>query len=284
MTASQNLRAAAFMVAAVAFFAINDVFVKLLSEHLPIGQIMGVRGLAVMALMVVLLPRLGLPLGRPDKVALLRGLSEVTVTATFLSALKFLPIADTYTLYFAAPILLTAAAALVLGEHVGPRRWIAVGVGFAGVLVALGAPASWTAPALLAVAAACLSVVRDILTRKVPPHVGSGTVALATAGAVTLGGFTTLPFGWEPIGWGQLLLLLLAAFGAMGGYLGFVTALRMGDVGFVAAFRYSAIPITMLLGLLVWGDLPGLRMATGAAVIVASGLYILAGERKRARG
>jgi S-adenosylmethionine uptake transporter len=283
-TAAHNLRAASLMIVAMASFCINDAFMKTLATRAPIGQLMTLRGVIVVLLMLALLPRLGLRIGRPDRFTFLRALGELGVTLAFLTALTTLPLADTYTLYFASPILLTAAAALMLGERVGPRRWAAVLVGFLGVLVVLGLPAQWQLASLLALAAAAISVARDICTRKISPEVGSGTAALATAVCVTLGGAVTALGGtWVPLDGIDATLCALAALGAAGGYVAFVAALRMGDLSFVAIFRYSAIPLAMLLGFAFWGDVPTLQMLTGAALIMGSGLFILWRERRLAR-
>ena len=146
---------------------------------------MAVRGVFAVALMLVILPWLGLRIGWPERYTWLRAAGEVAVTFTFLAALARLPIGDTYTLYFAGPLLLTAGAALLLGEQVGPRRWAAVLVGFLGVLVVLGLPREWQAASLIALLAAFLSVARDLTTRWIPAAVGSGTVAALTSVCVT---------------------------------------------------------------------------------------------------
>ena len=130
--AAANLRGALLVVVAMAAFCVNDAFIKDLSTRAPIGELMAVRGVFAVALMLVILPWLGLRIGWPERYTWLRAAGEVAVTFTFLAALARLPIGDTYTLYFAGPLLLTAGAALLLGEQVGPRRWAAVLVGFLG--------------------------------------------------------------------------------------------------------------------------------------------------------
>ncbi len=281
MQATANLRAAAIMIAAITAFCLNDAFMKALSARVPVGELMAARGLFVVPLLLLLLPRFGLRLGQPDRWALLRGLGELAVSFAFLAALRFLPLGDTYTLYFAAPIMLTATAALFMGERVGPRRWAAVLVGFLGVLVVMGLPAQWQLASALALGAAALSVARDVWTRKVGPEVGSGTVAVVTGAIVGLGGAATALAGdWVALSWREVGFCFLAALGAAGGYFGFVAALRMGELSFIATFRYAGIPVAMLLGLLVWGDVPGTRMLAGAVLIVGSGLYILWRERR----
>ena len=117
-------------------------------------------------------------------------------------------------------------------------------------------------------------------TRSVAPEVNAGTVALATAIVVTLGGLATLPFAWTPPTLVELALCLAAAAGAGAGYVLFAVALRTGELSFLAPFRYAGVPAAMLLGLLVWGDVPGWRTLLGAAIIVGSGLFILRRERR----
>lgn len=286
MTAgAANLRGALLVVVSMAGFCVNDAFIKTLSVDVPIGQLIAVRGVFAVALLLLLLPRLGLRIGRPELFTWLRAAGEVAVTFAFLAALARLPIGDTYTLYFSGPLLLTAGAALLLGEQVGPRRWAAVAVGFLGVLVVLGLPQEWQAASLIALAAALLSVGRDLVTRWIPASVGSGTVAALTGICVTLSGWVTVVGGdWVPLGWTDVGLCALAALGVAGGYTSFVIALRMGELSFIATFRYAGIPMAMLLGLLIWGDVPAPRMLAGAALIMAAGLYIVWRERKRPAG
>jgi drug/metabolite transporter (DMT)-like permease len=279
---SPNLRGALLVVVAMAAFCINDAFIKDLSARAPIGQLMAVRGAFAVGLMLVILPVLGLRIGWPERYTWLRAAGEVAVTFTFLQALARLPIGDTYTLYFAGPLLLTAGAALLLRERVGPRRWAAVLVGFLGVLVVLGLPQQWQAASLIALTAAFLSVARDLTTRWIPPAVGSGTVAALTSVCVALSGLATALGGnWVPLAWGDVGLCALAAFGVAGGYTAFVVALRTGELSYVATFRYAGIPMAMLLGLAVWGDVPNLRMLAGAALIMGAGLAIVWQERTR---
>jgi drug/metabolite transporter (DMT)-like permease len=278
-----NLRAALLVVVAMAAFCANDAVIKGLSGGIPVGQLMAVRGVFAIGLLLAALPRLGLRVGRPDRFTWLRALGEVAVTFAFLEALARLPIGDTYTLYFAGPLLLTAGAALLLGERVGRRRWAAVALGFVGVLVVMGPPQAWQLASLVALAAALFSVARDLTTRWIPASVGSGTVALLTGVCVTASGWATaLGGGWVPLAWADLGLCALAAVGVAGGYTAFVVALRTGELSFVATFRYSGIPMAMLLGFVVWGDVPGPRMLAGAALIMGAGLYIVLDERRRA--
>ena len=275
-TAALNTRAALLVTAAMAAFCVNDAVIKSLSVRVPIGELMAVRGLMAILLMLAVLPWLGLRVGPAERFTWLRAAGEVGVTFAFLAALTRLPLGETYTLYFVGPILLTAGAALVFGETVGPRRWLAVIVGFLGVLVVLGLPSSWQMASGLALGAALLSAIRDLATRRIPANVGSGTVAIVTGVAVALSGALTVVDGsWVALGGTDLGLCALAALGVAGGYTAFVMGLRLGELSFIATLRYSGIPIAMLLGLVGWGEMPGQRMLAGAALIVASGLFIV---------
>lgn len=275
-TAALNTRAALLVTAAMAAFCVNDAVIKSLSVRVPIGELMAVRGLMAILLMLAVLPWLGLRVGPAERFTWLRAAGEVGVTFAFLAALTRLPLGETYTLYFVGPILLTAGAALVFGETVGPRRWLAVIVGFLGVLVVLGLPSSWQMASGLALGAALLSAIRDLATRRIPANVGSGTVAIVTGVAVALSGALTVVDGsWVALGGTDLGLCALAALGVAGGYTAFVMGLRLGELSFIATLRYSGIPIAMLLGLIGWGEMPGQRMLAGAALIVASGLFIV---------
>jgi hypothetical protein len=185
------------MVASMACFTLNDALVKLLSATLPIGQIMALRGLLVVVGMVVVLRVLKLRIALPERWTMVRATLEVGVTFCFLTALSRIPLAEATTIFFAAPVIATGLAALVLGERVGPRRWSAVIAGFIGVFIAAGPRGSADPAVLLAFLAAVLSALRDLATRRVPPETGSGTVALVTAGCVTLGGRAGLAAGTQ---------------------------------------------------------------------------------------
>lgn len=274
----QNLRAAGLMVAGVTSFCIGDAFVKELGARLPTGQIMALRGLMMLPIFLLILPRIGLRSGLPDRWALLRGAFEVGVALAFLTALRLMPLGDTYALYFSAPILLTATAALLGGETVGARRWIAVLIGFAGMLVCLGPPTSWTTVSLLPLMAAALSVGRDLATRRVDPAIGAATVSLTSATMLMLVGMASLPLGWAPVAPSDLAFCLLAAVGASAGYVLFVLGIRQGELSFVAPFRYAAVPVAMLLDIVAFGIVPSVAMALGAAIIMGSGLMILLGD------
>lgn len=285
-SARRNLEGALVMAVAMTAFTVNDTFVKLLAERLPIGQIMTLRGLAVLPL---LLPLLRAEAGRLalhavlEPWVLVRAASETATSWLFLASIAALPLADAMVLFFSAPILLTVAAALFLGEPVGWRRWTAVLVGFLGVALAAAPAGAWSPAVLLPLAAAATSVVRDIVTRRIPPAVPTAAVSIATAGMVALSGVASLPWGWPAPTAGEAGLLLLCAFLLAAGYQGFVHAVRTAELSVVSPIRYVSVPIAMLTGFLLWRHLPDGRMLAGAVLIVGSGLFILWRAHRLAR-
>ncbi len=280
-----NLRAALLMMAAMALYGVSDAMIKHLAVGLPIGEIMGLRGVVMSLLLYAMLRQQGHP---PDwrlwlhRWNLARGGLEIACAGLYFAALSRLPLGDATALFYVAPLLLTAMAALILKERVGPRRWAAVAIGFLGVLVVAGPPRGWTLLILLPLGSALFSASRDIAQRRIPAVIPAGAISLVTAAAVMLGGFATIPFGWVVPTPGQAGILLLSAVLVGTGYQCYVLAIRAGDISFVSPFRYVAIPLAMLLGFLGWGDVPTPLKLVGACIIVGSGLFIFYRERQLA--
>ncbi len=266
------------MAGAMAAFTVNDSFVKLLAERLPIGQIMTLRGLAVLPILLLLLrARTGPSALRAclEPWVLARAASETVTSWLFLAAIAALPLADAMVLFFSAPILLTVAAASILREPVGWRRWSAVLVGFTGVAIAAAPSGSWSPAVLWPLAAAATSVLRDLVTRRIPPNVPTAAVSIATATMVATSGLASLPWGWPAPTAGEVALLVLCAVLLAAGYQGFVHAVRTAELSVVSPIRYVSVPISMVTGFLIWHHLPDARMLSGAVLIVGSGVFIL---------
>jgi drug/metabolite transporter (DMT)-like permease len=281
-----NMRAAGLMSLTMALFCVSDAILKGLFQRLPIGEVMALRGAAVILVILAVqgargrLPPVAACL---DRTTVVRALVELAVATAFFLALREIPLANATTLIFASPILMTALATVVLGETVGLRRWSAVIVGFLGVLLVTSPGAEgWQPAALWALLAAFLVAIRDLMTRFIPSHVDAGAVALTTAAVVTAGGLTTLPFAWLTPTASELALIGIGALLIATAYATIVMTFRMGEMSFVAPFRYVSIPLAMLVGWLGFGDVPGWNMLAGAAVIVASGLFIFHRERRHA--
>jgi drug/metabolite transporter (DMT)-like permease len=292
--AADNLRAAGMVALTMSFFAISDTLVKTLFDRLPVGQVLGLRGALIMLLLmgILVVRRRRLLLAHlVDRIAMLRALSEIAVAYAFFKSLQLMPLADATVLLFAAPIIMTVASTLLLGEQVGPRRWTAVLVGFLGVVFVAGpgnASIGWTA--LLPLAAAFIVAGRDLITRFVPPDHDSTTVALTTAIAVTIGGWLSLPLGGLGLAGSWVWptsaeWLVIAASSLLIGiaYNTVVIGYRLGEASFLAPFRYTSIPLAILLSWTVFGDVPSFLMLAGALIISGSGIFIFARERQLAK-
>jgi drug/metabolite transporter (DMT)-like permease len=183
----------------------------------------------------------------------------------------------------ASPLFIVLLAGPLLGERVDARRWAAIAVGFAGVLLVIQPRVEgFNAFALLCLAATLLHAFRDFATRKVPSGVPSLAVTLATAVAVTLlAGLMSIPQGWVAIGAREWALLATASVFLAVGYHLIIRSVRAGDVSVVAPFRYTGLLFALVLGWAVWGDVPNALAWVGIALLIAAGLYLIRRERAR---
>ncbi len=277
------------MAVGMASFTMNDAITKAVSSEMNFGEVMLVRGLFATVLIAALafhqhaLRPLRTLMMKP--VALRVG-AEVGGTVAFLAAIVHLPLANTAAIFQALPLAVTLGAALTFGEPVGWRRWLAIAAGFVGVLIIVRPGLEgFNQFSLFALISVIFFAVRDLATRPISAQIPSLFITLVTTVSVTAAGAIILfPLG----GWTQpssraLGLLALAAVLVLIGYQYVIMALRSGDISAVAPFRYSALLWAMLLGYLVFGDVPDALMVTGASIIVLSGLYAFYRERKRHR-
>lgn len=277
------------MAVSMAAFTMNDTITKAVSSEMNFGQMMLVRGVVAIVLIAALAWHQGAL--RPLRTLMmtpvaLRVFGEVGGTISFLAAIVHLPLANTAAIFQALPLAVTLGAALIFGEPVGWRRWSAIVAGFLGVLIIVRPGlAGFNQFTLFALVSVVFCAVRDLATRRIPAHVPSLFITLLTTVTVTLAGAAILfPLGgWTPPSNRGLGLLTLAAVLLLIGYQCVIMALRTGDISAVAPFRYSALLWAMLLGYLVFGDVPDAMMVTGATIIVASGLYAFYRERIRHR-
>lgn len=290
MPISSNLRAALFMVIAMAGFTANDSITKLLMETMGIGQVMLIRGIFATTLILLLAWHRG-ALARPRQLlhptTALRAICEMMATVCFLGALAHMPLANISAVLQALPLAVTMGAALLFGEEVGWRRWLAILSGFTGVMIIVRPGFDgFTAYSLLALCSVVFAAGRDLVTRRIPGEVPSLLVSTSTALMVALcGGVLTAAAGdWAPVSAGALGLLLAAAVLLLVGYQFVIMAMREGDISFVAPFRYTALIWALALGYLMFGEVPGTVMIAGASFIVLSGLYTLYREQVVGKG
>jgi drug/metabolite transporter (DMT)-like permease len=277
------------MAAAMAGFTMNDAITKAVSAEMNFGQVMLVRGLFAIVLIAALAyhQRALRPLRTlMMKPVALRVAGEVGGTVSFLAAIVHLPLANTAAIFQALPLAITLGAALIFGEPVGWRRWLAITAGFIGVLIIVRPGVEgFNQFSLFALVSVVFCAIRDLATKRIPAQIPSLFITLLTTVTVTIAGAAILvPLGgWTPPSGRALALLVFAAVLLLIGYQCVIMALRTGDISAVAPFRYSALLWAMLLGYLVFGDAPDAMMVTGASIIVLSGLYAFYRERKRDR-
>lgn len=276
------------MVSAMGLFVINDVCVKLATGVFPTGQLLAIRGgfaiLTALA-MVAAFGSLRDLRHASDPRVIVRGLIEAAVAFTFISALAKLPLANITAILQAASLIAVALAALTGVEQVGWRRWLAIGVGFLGVLVIVRPAAEgFTIFSLVALLSAILVGFRDLSTRRIRADVPSTVITFVTTSMVCLVGLALAAVEtWVPPTPRETLYLAIAAvFVALGNYF-IIVAYRDADVSLVSGFRYMVLVFAIIAGLVVWGEWPDQWSLIGAALIVASGLYTLHRQRVRAK-
>ena len=289
MPISDNLRGILLMCASMAAFTINDTFMKSVTQSVPLYQTIGLRGvIAVAGLTLLALATDGFgfrPNRRDAGLILLRSLADMAATIFFLTALLHMPIANLSAILQALPLLITLGAALVYGDKIGWRRMSAILVGLIGVLIIIRPGTDgfdrWS---LFGVASVVCVVVRDLSVRPLQGAVPSSLVALGAAVAVMLMGWTgTALQGWETPTPSELARILGAGLFLIVGYLTSVAAMRFGDIGLVAPFRYTSLIWAIVLGFLVFGNLPDSWTLLGAAIVIAAGLFTLWRERQLRR-
>ncbi|MTH58824.1 DMT family transporter [Paracoccus litorisediminis] len=282
-----NLRGTLFMVLCMAAFTCNDSLMKTVTRELPLYESVAIRGGLVLIFMLLLSALKRKPLvvtvPRHDIGPLvLRGAADIISTLLYLLALRQMALADLSAIMQALPLAVTLAAALVFRERLGWRRMGAIGVGFAGVLVILRPGSSafdlWS---IVALAAMGLIVVRDIATRLFSVQVDSSTIAFHAALLVTLSGLVMgIGEEWRMPNVGEIGLLAGAATLLTVGYFTAVAAMRVGEVSFVAPFRYTSLLWAIGLGLAFFGEWPDLWTWVGSALVVGAGLYSILRERQ----
>jgi S-adenosylmethionine uptake transporter len=212
--------------------------------------------------------------------------AEIGAAWFFILALFNLPLANVTAVLQALPLTVTLAAALFMGEKVGWRRFTAIGVGFGGVLLIVRpGPEGFNIYALSALAAVACVTLRDLVTRRLTPSMPSLLVAAAVSGMVTVfAGLASVTETWAPLRGDVALRVAGAAGFVILGYVFSVGAMRVGEIGTVAPFRYTGLIWALVLGLVVFGEWPDALTLTGAGIVAATGLYTLWRERVRQGG
>lgn len=280
-------RAVLYMLAAIALLSLMDAAAKWLTSDYSVWQIVFLTRFVTLAFALGIAMRAGglatLATRRPWT-HLGRSAIALAMVITFFLALRTLPLADAIAITFAAPLFMTVLSIPMLGERVGPRRWAAVLIGLAGVLVIVkpsGDSLQWAA--LLALASAALYAVMLTIGRRMTATESSHTIVFYFALVAVVVTGVAMPWVWatptlEDLG----LFLVVGLFGSLGGYM-MTQAFRYGEVSLLAPFEYTALIWATLLGFAIWGHLPDWSVFAGAALVVASGIYIAQRETRLAR-
>lgn len=284
-----NLRGAVLLVAAMAGFAVEDVVIKNLSVTMSVGQMLTLIGLSGVALFAMIGRMQGIGIIdraflRPAVIA--RNLGEMIGTLCLITALSLAPLSMVSSIQQALPLTITLGAAVFLGERVGWRRWSAIAVGMAGVLVILRPFGGSFDPNLMwAVAAVAGMTLRDLTSRWGGADVPTLQLAAWGFGAVLVAGLillaqghaVTLPDGRETV------MLIAILFLGTSSYYAMTKSTQIANIAAIAPFRYSRIVFAMVLATLFLGEKPDIWVLTGAAMVVAAGLYTFARERRLER-
>ena len=279
MTTSQApVRAIGYMLAGGALLTLSDAVVKSLTPFYPTGQILFYRASFIfLPILVFTWWSGGVNVLRVKNVKgqAARAVCGIGGSFCFVTGLQYLPLADMIAIGFAGPLVVTSMAPVFLGEQVGWRRWLAVGAGFAGVLVMVRPTGD----------AFQFGSIRDVVTRQILRSECTLAVLFVTTTVVLLAGLATWPLGWSTLDPWHLWRFLVVGILVGGGHYLVIEAFRYGEASVVVPFKYTNLIWATLFGYLLFGHLPRAGTITGAAIVVVTGIYILHREtlQKRAQ-
>ena len=275
----ENLRGILFMILAMAGFAFEDLFIKTLSAHLPVSEIIIILGFtgSIIFLIIALLQRA--PIIHKDLLnrhVITRTVFELFGALFFVIAIALTPLSSASAILQITPLLVTIGAAVFFRENVGWRRWTAVLIGFIGVLLILRPGFGGFMPAsIFALLGAMFLAGRDLATRAMEVKLPSVTIALYAFLAFGISGIFIMPFNSAMIALTSTDIMYFIGASVFGviAYYSLVIASRIGEMSVISPFRYSRIVFAMLLSILVLKENPDSFTLIGATIIVVSGLY-----------
>lgn len=285
---NNNTRGGLLMIAAMAGFAVEDMFLKTAARTVPVGQILMIFGAAGMVGFAILAKRQGARLLNPDILSrpiLTRAVFEVMGRLFYTLAIAMTPLSSASAILQATPLVVVAGAALVFGERVGWRRWSAIMAGFVGVLIILRPGLDGFTPlSILAVLGMLGFAGRDLATRAAPKTLSNLTLGVygfammvpTGAGLLAWTGGAVMPDAATSAALAAATVFGVAAYYAL------TAAMRVGEVSVVTPFRYTRLLFALILGVLVFAERPDAATLLGSAIIVASGIYTLLRGRKAA--
>lgn len=285
-----NLRGSVLMVLAMLGFAVEDMFVKLMAGALPTGEILALLGAGGAVVFGVVCVVRGERLFSRDvlhPMVLLRNGCEMVGTVGYVSAVVLTPISSASAIFQATPLFVTLGAALFLNETVGWRRWTAIAVGFAGVLLIIRPGLAAFQPAsLFAVQGVVFLGMRDLATRRIPKTMSSMRLSTYAFAVIVPTGLILMVLSGDRFvipGTVDMVRIAGSIVAGVLGYYALVAATRLGDMSHIAPFRYTRLLFALVVGITVFGERPDMATLVGSGIIVGSGIYAALREAQRRR-
>lgn len=283
---SDNLRGAVFMMLAMAGYVVNDTLMKLTSSDIGLAQGVLIRGIMASLLLTGFAAYKHQLFHRTTpqelRIILIRAFAEIAATYCFLTALFNMPLASLTAIMQSLPLAVTLAGSLFLGHRVGWRRYLAILVGFGGVLIIIRPGGSeFNAFALWGLGAVGFVTLRDLAAAKLSYRTPSIFAALFTAVGVTLAAGVMQVFEpWQPVSPLNLTYFAFAALFILLGYVTSISAMRVGEIGFVAPFRFTVMVWALLIGVFVFQDYPDFWTLVGITIVVCTGVFTFYREHR----
>ncbi|WP_246066659.1 DMT family transporter [Aliiroseovarius halocynthiae] len=269
-------------------FALEDMALKAAARDIPIGQAVALFGLGGLVIFALIARAQGAQVFHPDlrsPVLIWRSLSEIAGRLFYALAIALTPLSSASAILQATPLVVALGAVIVFKERVGPRRWLAIIIGFIGVLMILRPGLDTFDPlSIFAVLGMLGFAGRDLATRASPATLSSAQLGVAGFAVLTVAGLVLMAVAGElrPLTLAAGGFLVLAtAFGVLA-YGALTLAMRTGEISVVTPFRYSRLLFALILGVLMFNERPDLMTLAGSAIIVLSGLFLLSRSKPEA--
>ena len=286
-SSTNNRKAILLTLVSMAAFSIEDAFIKHLSSTYSIAQILSIIVLASAIFFAILALKNGRSIwasGLWTPLTFTRMLAEAFAGVAFVTSLSLVPLSTVAAVFQILPLTVTMGAALCLGERVGWRRWVAIFIGFVGVLLIIK-PAfeGFNSPVLLVLVAVLGIAVRDLVTRVIPVSVGSSIISFQAFSSVVVAGLVLLlvsPQVMTPIALEQWVYFGFTIVFSVSGYYAIVLAMRLGTASIVAPFRYSRLLFSLVIGVFIFKEHPDVLTLIGCGIIITTGFYTYLREQR----
>ena len=278
---SENFRGAFIMMICMSAFVLNDAFVRLAGDSLPLAQILFIRGLITTVLLLAFAIYGGvfsLKVSKKDKWRIFfRSIAEALTAYFFLTAVMKMPFANVTAILQILPMTVTLSAAFVFKEKVGIIRISLILIGFFGVVLIINPSADgFNLYAVYALIAVVLITIRDLITRKLSNEVPTllPTVS-ASIGVLLFSVILLINTPLQPLNTQNSLFIFLAAFFIVFGYYTAVLVMRSGEISFISPFRYTAILFALILGFIFFDERPDITAFVGIVIVMLAGIVLM---------